>query len=359
MLQLCEGFDWIDDAITSSQLTTLAGRKWSDFDLTNGTDAITEPGIGDNGRALALREVAQYVRFELKTTPGGSDEVGVACWVNLRSTQALTGNQDFIALVDTNGSTYHMNLRVNSNNQLALYRGSDEIEVLDFIIPNNEWHHYALKQIVGNTTGSYTVEVDGIELATGSSVDTSDGGNEIIGYVRINGVHNYVNTSNPSRTVFDNIVAWDNNGGNVTDFPGLTLVRSIFPDGDGDDEDWSLSSGTDSFSLVNETAPRDDDSDYIEDSTTSNRTLFTYDDVDSHDSFLGIQLNSVIRETDASDFTLVNTLKSGGTLYPQTGQAVAGQTYENLCEVLDEDPDTSSAWTESGLNALQAGVEVG
>jgi hypothetical protein len=148
------------------------------------------------------------------------------------------------------------------------------------------------------------------------------------------------------------------------DFLGPIRVLSLHPDADGDDEDWTLSSGSDSYALVNETEPVDGDSDYIEDTVTTNRTLFTYDDVPSGmgDNIIGVQVVTNPRITNATPYDLINTIKSGGTLYPESAVTIDNETFNGMghvMQLLESDPDTSTAWTASGLNGAQFGVEVG
>ena len=363
-LLLMEGFDWLDDAMTAAQLATVSSRKWgNNHDFTNGTDATTEVGIGFNGRCLVLRERAQFLRIQFGgDTPAASAEVGFAFWCNRKDNETATSFDTFFGFRDTNGSVYQLNLKVQSNGFLSLYKNTTLIVTTTFNVSshNNEWHYYEVKGVIDDTNGSYEVRVDGVTVAIDTGpVDTEEPGNGQVDAIQFEGISNYLSATDPHRTLFDNIIVWDNSGSGLTDFPSNpALVRAIFPDGDGDDEQWATSSGTSSFVLINETAPHDDDSDYIQDTVSANRSLFTYDTVGSHTTYLGVQINSFVRETDASDFSLINSFKQGGTVYNESSQAIAGQTYENLLNIRETDPDTSSAWTESGLNSLQAGVEV-
>lgn len=353
-LLLLEGFDWMDTGMTAAQLDTAMDRKTLSNNFTSGTDATTVAGVGGNGISLQFSNTAQSCRWPFaknSTAPVATDEVGFGAYVMIRTAPS---NSDIISMVDTDGTNLHMGIRANNGN-FAVYRGNTIVQQTDVAIVINRWYYLELKQIVNDTTGSWTFRIDGTTVESDSSVDTRNGGNGIIGSLLIGGT-NFTTEG----TKFDDMYAFHDNGGDVVDFLGPIHVGSLHPDADGDDEVWTTSSGTDSFALVNETAPHDDDTNYIQSATSAQRTLFTYDNVlSSLTSFHGIHLNTVVRETDASDFTLINTLKQGGTLYPESAEAIAGQTYENIDHVLDQDPDTALDWTETGINSLQAGVEVG
>ncbi len=339
--------------MTGAQINIALGRQADGQQVLTGTDATTELGVGGNGTALTLRETSHFVRYRFAknaTAPTATDEVGFGAHVWF---ETLAGTNALIGLVDTDGSTLHMNI-VASAGELSVFRGGSKVLDTSFWLVLERWYYIELKQVVNDTTGSWTLRVDEVTIASDSGVDSRNGGNGIIGFLEISGI------TNNTQTKWDNIYAYHDNGGDVVDFLGIIHVGSLHPDADGDDEDWTTSSGTDSFALVNETAPHDDDTDYIESGTSTERTLFTYDNVLSGlTSFHGIHIQTVVRETDASDFTLINTFKQNATLYPESAEAIAGTSFENIDQALDTDPDTAVAWTESGINALQAGVEVG
>lgn len=343
----------MDTGMTGVQIDTALGRQSEANEVLSNTDATTELGVGRNGTALTLRELVHFVRYPFAknaTAPVATDEVGFGAHVWLEQT---ISNDLLIGMVDTNGSSLHMNVRI-SGGRFSIYRGTTKILDTKIAPAVERWYYLELKQVVNDTTGSWTFRVDGVTIDSQSSVDTRNSGNGIIGFLEIAGV------TNNTQTKFDNIYVYHDNGGDVVDFLGIIHIGSLHPDADGDDEIWSTSSGTDSFALVNETAPHDDDTDYIQSGTTGQRTLFTYDNVlTGLTSFHGIHIQTVVRETDGTDFTLINTFKQGGTLYPESAEAIVGTSFENIDHVLDQDPDTAADWTESGINALQAGVEVG
>lgn len=343
----------MDTGMTGAQIDTALGRQADGRQVLTGTDATTELGVGANGTALTFRETAHFARYTFAknvTAPVATDEVGFGAHLWLENITQLV---PLIGLVDTDGSTFHIKL-VFTRGEISVFRGTTKILDTNFWIVPRRWYYIELKQVVNDTTGSWTLNIDGVTIASDSSVDTRDGGNGIIGFLQISGV------TNNFQTKWDNIYAYHDNGGDVVNFLGIIHVGSLHPDADGDDEVWSTSSGIDSFALVNETAPHDDDTDYIQSGTSTERTLFTYDNVlTGLTSFHGIHIHTIVRETDATDFTLINTFKQNLVLYPESAEAIAGQTYEDIDHVRDTDPDTAVAWTASGINALQAGVEVG
>jgi len=358
-LLLVESFDWLDIGLSGPQLDTHLGNRkgrGDNFNFTAADDATTVAGVGGNGAALSFAETSHVIRLPLPKTTTSTAEVGMGFWFRGLSTIGWGTPVSWFGLVDSLGDRFHINARMDSSGTISVYLGTTFIETItDFIFETNQWYWVEYKTVINDSTGSYEFRVDGSTIWTVAGVDTRNAGNGDFSAIQIHGLLGGAN-----RTQYAGCIAWDNDGGDLTNYPGQTTFKSLHPDADGDDEAWTTSSGIDSFALVNETAPHDDDSDYIQDTVSTNRTLFTYDDLSTNYTAVhGIQINSVVRETDASDFTLINALKSGGINYPEAAQAIAGQTFESLFNVRDTDPDTAVAWTIANLNALQAGVEVG
>ena len=59
------------------------------------------------------------------------------------------------------------------------------------------------------------------------------------------------------------------------------------------------------------------------------------------------------------DLDLHQTVKSGTTTSDGDAFNIADDSYTSIQRVLETDPDTSSAWTVSGVNAAQFGIKTG
>ena len=54
----------------------------------------------------------------------------------------------------------------------------------------------------------------------------------------------------------------------------------------------------------------------------------------------------------------VNLVASGGTDYDQNELFLPSDDYGLFTDIVETDPDTSSAWTVSGLNAAEFGIKL-
>ena len=121
-------------------------------------------------------------------------------------------------------------------------------------------------------------------------------------------------------------------------------------------EDWTLFpvSPTDSFALVNENPP-DDDTTYVESNVTTEQDSFDMDDVSGINVILGVQLTVYAKKDTSAGFN--HLVRVGGSNYVGSDVTLTDD-YTFYMNIWENDPDISSAWTVSGLNAAEFGVEV-
>jgi hypothetical protein len=108
---------------------------------------------------------------------------------------------------------------------------------------------------------------------------------------------------------------------------------------------------------VNETPPNGNTS-YDSDSTSGHTEEWDYANTGSEiSSIKGIQVNSVFETDSASAFSLKNHINSGGTSSDDAGTAGVNGTYNTVGFVAEVDPNTSSLWTKTNLDAALFGVK--
>lgn len=243
------------------------------------------------------------------------------------------------------------NLTMFASNKLIFRRGSTILAASNVSLRPGAYHYVELKMTVHDTTGSATLKINGVEQFALTNIDT-----KVSSTTTSQGARFYGNSTGQAYT-YDDIYICDTTGSANNDFIGSIRIDGILPDSAGDDTDWTPSAGN-NHDAVDEN-PQDDDTTYVEDSTSTNRDLYNYAAMANVGVIKGLQMNSTGRETDVTTYTLKQSCKSGSTLDTDAGVALNTQSYITKIRILEEDPDTSTAWIEAGVNAAQFGVEVG
>ena len=252
-------------------------------------------------------------------------------------------------------TTAGLELRTTPAGEIAAYRTSTLLGTSSGAsIKVNQWYWVEVKAFINNSTGTVQVKVNEATLLNLTSQDTQVGGTAEWRQYEILGSAVF-----PHNFSFDDWYICDDSGSQNNDFLGSVRVDGLLPDGDSATINWTPSAGTTNSALVDEN-PHTTDTDYVESSTSTDQDLYDYASVPTTLATIhGLQINTIVRETDVSDFTLKTLIKTGTTTSADTAQAIAGTSYETLHRIAELDPDTTSAWTSSGINGAQFGIEVG
>ncbi len=259
-----------------------------------------------------------------------------------------SGGANNIVVMRT-GTTTGMGVRWLDTGELSVRLGTSTIDTTTTLglLPNT-WYWLEFKVVTNNSTGSYELKIGGTTALSGSSIDTQPGASAY---------HDNVYFSSSLSLSIDDLYICDSTGSLNNDFLGNCRVLAIRPTADGTTTDWTPSAG-DAYSCVDE-HPINDDTDYVESDTTDTLDLYGYADISDVGDIFGVQINTCCRETDATNFSLKTTIRSGTTNYDDSAQVIGTTNYINKKRIAEVDPDTSAAWTISGLNAAEFGIKVG
>ncbi len=249
-------------------------------------------------------------------------------------------------------TTQGMNLQWAGAGEIAIRRGSTVLETTSGLsLLTDVWYWCEFKVLCNDSTGTYEVRINGVDVASDTGVDTK--AHASLEY------HDIVKFDSAASSVvfIDDFYMCDGSGAVNNNFLGNCRVLAIFPTGNNGTPDWTPSSG-DNYTCVDEEVV-DDDTSYIEDSTTDNTDLYTYEDVSDLGDVFGIQINTMCRETDATNYTLKTQIKSDSTVSDDAGQVIGATSYLNKKRISELDPHTSTAWTATTLNAASFGIKLG
>lgn len=256
----------------------------------------------------------------------------------------------FLKLWD--GVDLGINLTLVAGGEIAVKRGNDTLATTSGAgLLFDVWYWIEFKVTINNTTGSYELRIGGVNILSDSGIDTQSGSNAYCDSVQFRG--------SPTAGSFriDDWYVCNGDGSVNNDFLGNMRVSAIFPSEAGNSTQWTPSAG-DNYDCVDEN-PANDDTDYVETDTVGYKDLYGYDSLGAISGIKGIQINTQCRETDASSFSLITPIRSGGTDYDDSAQAIGTTNYTAKMRVAELDPDTSAAWTYTGINNAEFGIKVG
>jgi hypothetical protein len=263
------------------------------------------------------------------------------------------GIAPLIALYD--GGTMQCSVTLDPAGTLAVMRGASTpvtngsaLKALRLDV----WHYLEWKVTIANSIGASTcqVRVDGvvmITVATGQDLQST-----------ANASANMIQLVGANSIDFDDLYICDGQGSVNNDFLGDVRVDALLPNGEGSNSAWTCSTGTTHYSLVDEAAPNDD-TDYLSSATATQRDSHAMAALPSMNSpvIKGVMLSASAKKDDAGARQIKNLVKSGATTQAGSTAHSLASSYAYYSEVFETDPDTAAAWTESGLNAIEAGVE--
>jgi hypothetical protein len=239
-------------------------------------------------------------------------------------------------------------LRVNTNGTVSVYGITQDNTLIitgTINVCDGNWHW-----IEARAEGGYqALYVD--NLAQGTNSQAGTGFVAYFGLQAIGG--SVVNT-------FDDIVVYDNTAGFPTNGNTPLNARQIIttrPTSDGTCTFSTLSAGTSHFSLVNETVP-DGDTTYVQDGTSGDQDLLNMGALGSTPTAITCVMENLYVENPTGGAISVNAVCHSGATTSLGTAVVVPLVYQTLQFPFPTDPNTSAAWTASGLNAAQFGYKV-
>ncbi len=338
-----EGFEGIGTLGNDPDLS----HKYNNITNMTGLDADLVAGR-TGGLAVKCGNVSDTSRFQ---TPNFGDKTTVIIGLQWKpgTSWGTLGNRVFSLRV---GTTETMGVWYKTDGNLEVRRGSTILATTTGApVTLDTWHLIEFKTTIDNTTGSYTLKVNGAIELTATGVDTQETGDAFVNGCRFFGVFG---ATVARQFTLDDIYILDNTGIKNNNFIGEQKVVVMFPDADGSSSDFTPSAG-DNFAAIDEN-PRDDDTTHVESATSTHVDLNSFAD-QTLNQIIGVQINTVARfDTGAADIKLKT--KSGATTDTGPSEAAAA-SYANHYRILEDDPNTSNNWTETNLNASEFGFEVG
>lgn len=213
------------------------------------------------------------------------------------------------------------------------------------LLNDNAWHYINFYALIDASAGSIEVYVDGVlRLSfTGDTVGVGlESGTSVKRFRLLAGL------TTPFE--FDDFYIYTG-GKNVFE----AFVDTIFPTAD-DSVAFTPSTGMDNYALVDE-VPADGDTTYVESSTNGHTDLYELQD-GVPGSIEAVEVNVRCRSTSGST-NMRPTLETGGVEHAAGSATSISTSYVEVRATYDVNPETTTPWISSDVDALLAGQKVG
>jgi hypothetical protein len=225
----------------------------------------------------------------------------------------------------------------------CLYFYSASLRGVSSPIPIGTWVFLEFEITIDNSSGSCKIYMNGDSILDLSSIDTQVATTGQISSISIIPVEN---------ACFDNIYICDDSDGPPTRL-GPLYIEELLPIAD-ITTDWTPSTGTDHFAIVNSF----NDSTYLTSMTMNNSDVFGFEDLTYIDSNIqgAMQLTRVgidplgLRELEYGCYSGANS--NAGLVN------LVSPIFESIIHTYTVDPNTSNAWTVTGINMATFGIKV-
>lgn len=262
-----------------------------------------------------------------------------------------------ISLVADNNTTIHITLTILADGSIRVRRGAGNGTILGTsasVLTVGVYGYVELKVVMHDTTGTVDVRHNGVSVLSLTGQDTKNGGTEAgFSGFRVEGTDN--------RKV-DDLYLCDGVDATATqkvannDFLGDCVSTWLPPNADSTPSDWTVSTGSTSFDLLDEAPPNT--TDYISSSTNAqvDRVAITNMADTTHVVF-GLQTSFVALKESAGARSVRSGVFSNATLVNNPDKAVS-TGYVDYGDIVGADPDGDIRWTPTKINAAFLQVEV-
>jgi hypothetical protein len=245
----------------------------------------------------------------------------------------------------------HISIGVTSDRAVYASRSGTTLGTsANAVIPTpGSFAYIELKATIHDTAGAVEVRVNGVSVLTLTNVDTRNAGNASVTGFRLRGAS--------TTSKIDDLYICDATGSTNNSFLGDVRVDTLYPNADGTFSDFTPSTGTSRFALVDESSVNT--TDYNDGAAVGDRDSYEMANLAAlaSQTVYGVQVSAALQKDDAGAKSAAVFVRSGGTNSDGPAAAI-GTSQAFVSQVYETDPAASAAWTETTVNAMQAGVLV-
>lgn len=254
-------------------------------------------------------------------------------------------------------------IEIQTTGIIAVWRGAGDnnfgakLGESSTLIAPASWNHLEVKAGFDGATGSVEVRLNGVTIVNLTGVNTVNSTSPATGELSASQVILGFVTNDNGRTMYvDDLVLWDGTGSYNNDFIGDQKVFTDMPIADTADVDWTPSTGSARYAMIDE-IPANDDTDYDETLSNGDRMGVTFPALDGAvSSVAAVLFYAKTRKTDAGVCNVqVQAESSGSSALGADNPITTAYTYR--WDVFETDPHTAAPWTPSNAGAAAMVLE--
>lgn len=332
------------DSCGDTYSTAELALRW---DIVTDSPTVLALGGRRDSSGIQLSGIAQAV--EKQFTGAATIAAGVAF--------KTTNNSGVANVLEfREGATIHVTIEVTTLGAIRVIGPGGELGISDNGLVEPGFYNYLEVSVLVSDTGRVIVNFNSNEILDLTPVDTNNAGAvPEIDNVRLEGGAGAVTIDD--FYVTDTVGAAPQNG-----FLSDTAIVGLVPIADGATTDWTVLepvTPTTHFDKVDEIPP-DDDTTFVASEGPNQIDLFEMDalpDPGGVSSIHGLQFLLYAKKTKIPAKQITPIIRSNAVNFLQSVISLTSSYlyYNNL---LQQDPDTSADWTESGVNSAEFGAQV-
>jgi len=259
-----------------------------------------------------------------------------------------------------NGDGSQLLLTFNGSYQIELRRGGVSPTLLatsTLALNDATWYYIECKWTIANSGGTVEVRVNGDTWITYTG-DTQQQSAATWNLIFMGSLVSNNDCSLDDVYILDQTAESAGPANNT--FLGPVKVVYLTPTSDGTYTEWACSTGSTTYTLVDDSDPDTDATDYVASSTVGSTVTCGLGDLPTGvTTVYGVQLLASLSRSDAGARSVTGALYTSATLYTNASPVTPSDTsYTYGRWVYAANPATSSTWATSAVDGLEVGVKV-
>lgn len=325
--------------------------KW---DSASGIEAPSWVAGRFGGYAISFNGPnARGVTSDFSVYNGGTAYSEVFTGFGFKMTDSIVNDGVKAAFYDSAG-TEIARLYLNNSNNLELRRGTSTVLATGATnISADVWYYIELRYKPLNSGGEFECRLNGSGSAEVTYTGDVTAGLEDIEAFQLGDT----GANGAGEDLFDDFYFLDTSGSTNNTWLGDVRVVTTLPTADTSAADFTPSAGVDNHLMVDEQFV-DSDTTYVENGSIAATDRYTMGTLGVTGTIFGVQTNTAARKTDTSTRAFKASMKSGTTTKEDLTEHTLATSYQIYPDMYEVNPDTSTTWTESEVNAVEAGFRV-